>query len=63
MSNALLTRIDNIGISAFGDRRSQASFQIQQPKPQTITISLKKDDQLETILYKGKIISVLKKKL
>jgi hypothetical protein len=42
---SLLTRIDNIGISAFGDRRSQASFQIQQPKPQRISISLKKDDQ------------------
>ena len=42
---SLLTRIDNIGISAFGDRRSKTSFQIQQPKPQPISISLKKDDQ------------------
>ena len=38
---SFLTRLDNIGISAFGDRRSSTSFQVSQPKSQKLCMSLK----------------------
>ena len=41
---SFLTRIDNVGISAFGDRRSSASFQVKQIKSQGFDILLKRED-------------------
>jgi len=48
---SFLTRMDNIGISAFGDRRSSTSFQPKQAKSQKLTISLKKDKNNFNILF------------
>jgi len=41
---SFLTRIDNIGISAFGDRRGSTSFQVKQAKSAKLLISIKKEN-------------------
>ena len=48
---SFLTRIDNIGIAAFEDRRSSTSFQVKQAKSQQLTISLKKEKNDFNILF------------
>ena len=48
---SFLTRIDNIGISAFGDRRSSTSFQVKQTKSQKLCVSLKKEENNFSIQF------------
>jgi len=56
---SFLTRIDNIGIAAFGDRRSSTSFQVKQTKSQKLCISLKKENNNFNIIFnnENKIIN------
>ena len=57
---SFLTRIDNIGIAAFGDRRSSTSFQVKQTKSQQLSISLKKEKNNFNIIFNNddKIINL-----
>ncbi len=48
---SFLTRIDNIGIAAFGDRRNSTSFQVKQSKQQRISISLKKEGNNFNLIF------------
>lgn len=41
---SFLTRIDKIGLLAFGDRRSLGSFQVKQSKSQKFNVMLKEDE-------------------
>lgn len=57
---SFLTRIDNIGIAAFGDRRNSTSFQVKQTKSQKLCISLKKEKNNFNIIFNNddKIINL-----